>query len=60
MRRVSKLFLLATVLILLGIPAVSLAQTPAPAPKKPLPAGPPSPQSTHYLIPLLAFGNDPN
>jgi uncharacterized membrane protein len=32
---------------------------PAQAPKK-LPAGPPSPQSTHYPILILAFGNDPN
>jgi len=27
---------------------------------KKLPAGPPAPQSTHYPILLLAFGNDPN
>ena len=57
--RVSKLSHLATALLLV-IPVVSHAQTPAPAPKKPLPAGPPSPQSTHYPILLLAFGNDPN
>jgi uncharacterized membrane protein len=32
---------------------------PAQAPKK-LPSGPPAPQSTHYPILILAFGNDPN
>src|SRR5205807_3724028 len=38
---------------------------PAPSPvqtqtQKPLPAGPPAPQSTHYPILLLGFGNQPN
>jgi uncharacterized membrane protein len=39
----------------------SFAQAPSPkgqAPSKPM-VGPPSPQSTHYPILLLAFGNDP-
>jgi uncharacterized membrane protein len=45
-------------LLLLGLPELSLAQNP-PAAKKP-PAGPPAPQSTHYPIFILAFGNDPN
>jgi uncharacterized membrane protein len=36
-------------------------QTPgAAAAQKPLPAAPPSPQSTHYPILLLGFGNQPN
>src|SRR5438270_13278506 len=38
---------------------------PAPSPvqtqtQKPLPAGPPAPQSRHYPILLLGFGNQPN
>jgi uncharacterized membrane protein len=56
---VSKCSLLAAAGILAGLPTVSLGQTPPPPAKKPLPAGPPSPQSTHYPILLLAFGNDP-
>jgi uncharacterized membrane protein len=44
--------------ILVCLPVLSLGQNP-PAAKK-LPAGPPAPQSTHYPILLLAFGNDPN
>jgi uncharacterized membrane protein len=52
--------LLTAVLALFAIPAISWAQAqPAPAPKKPA-MGPPAPQSTHYPILLLAFGNDPN
>ncbi|OLB36359.1 MAG: hypothetical protein AUH11_11515 [Acidobacteria bacterium 13_2_20CM_57_17] len=50
--------LLATPLLLAGLPALSFGQTPQ-APKK-LPAGPAAPQSTHYPIFILAFGNDPN
>src|SRR5438309_7996800 len=50
--------LLATPLLLAGLPALSFGQTPQ-APKK-LPAGPSAPQSTHYPILILAFGNDPN
>ncbi len=38
-------------------PASPQAQAPA---QKPLPLGPPSPQSTHYPILLLGFGNQPN
>jgi uncharacterized membrane protein len=56
----SKRFLLAASMILAGLPAISSGQTPPPPPKKQLPAGPPSPQSTHYPILLLVFGNDPN
>jgi uncharacterized membrane protein len=40
------------------LPALILSQNPPPAKK--LPAGPPAPQSTHYPIFILAFGNDPN
>jgi uncharacterized membrane protein len=49
--------LVSASLILVGASASS-PQTPTP-PKKPL-AGPPAPQSTHYPILLLAFGNDPS
>lgn len=44
--------------ILAWLPALALSQNPPP-PKK-LPAGPPAPQSTHYPILLLVFGNDPS
>src|SRR5437870_9143181 len=54
----SKDILLSASLLLAGLPALSFGQTPPP-PKK-LPAGPPAPQSTHYPILILAFGNDPN
>jgi uncharacterized membrane protein len=54
----SKRFLLAASLLLASHPALSFGQTPPPE-KKP-PAGPPAPQSTHYPILILAFGNDPN
>ena len=54
----SKHFLLAASVLLAGLPALSLGQDSAPAKK--LPAGPAAPQSTHYPILLLAFGNDPN
>jgi uncharacterized membrane protein len=54
----SKHVLLAASVLLAGLPALSLGQNSPPAKK--LPAGPPSPQSTHYPILLLAFGNDPN
>src|SRR5260370_1783777 len=54
----SKRFQLALSLLLAGLPALSFGQTPPP-PKK-LPAGPPAPQSTHYPIFILAFGNNPN
>ncbi len=53
-----KLVLLAASLLLAGLPALSFGQNPPPAKK--LPAGPAAPQSTHYPILILAFGNDPN
>jgi uncharacterized membrane protein len=49
---------LAALLLFAGLPGLSFSQNP-PREKK-LPAGPPAPQSTHYPILLLAFGNDPN
>jgi uncharacterized membrane protein len=52
------LLLLAATLLLAGLPAFVSAQNPLP-PRK-LPAGPSAPQSTHYPILILAFGNDPN
>lgn len=55
----SKAVLLAVSLF--AMPALMLGQNP-PVSKKPapLPAGPAAPQSTHYPILLLVFGNDPN
>ena len=58
MSRKYRYLLLAASALLAGLPVVSFAQNPLPA--KPLPAGPPSPQSKHYPILLLAFGNNPN
>jgi uncharacterized membrane protein len=56
-----KQVLLGGVLLLGGLPALTCGQNPPPA-KKPVqvPAGPPAPQSTHYPIFILAFGNEPN
>src|SRR5712692_6186902 len=53
-----KHFLFVASLLLAGLPTLSFGQNPPPAKK--LPTGPPSPQSTHYPILILAFGNDPN
>lgn len=50
--------LLVASLLLAGLSASSFGQN-APAAKK-LPVGPAAPQSTHYPILILAFGNDPN
>jgi uncharacterized membrane protein len=54
--------LLAVSLLFVGLPALSLGQNPPPTTKKPTasPAGPPAPQSTHYPILILAFGNEPD
>jgi uncharacterized membrane protein len=53
--------LLAGLLLLAGLPALACGQNPPPAKKPaPVPAGPPAPQSTHYPILILAFGNEPN
>ena len=45
-------------LLFAALPVLTRGQNPPPAKK--LPAGPPAPQSTHYPIFILAFGNDPN
>src|SRR5260370_611845 len=58
MREGSKHVLIATSLLLAGLPALTFGQNPPPAKK--LPAGPAAPQSTHYPIFILAFGNNPN
>ena len=55
----SKHALLVASLLLAGPPASSFGQNAPPAAKK-LPAGPAAPQSTHYPILTLAFGNAPN
>jgi uncharacterized membrane protein len=54
----SKRGLLAAWLLCAVLPTLALGQNPPPAKK--LPVGPPAPQSTHYPIFILAFGNDPN
>jgi uncharacterized membrane protein len=56
-----KRVLIAGCLLLGGPPVLTYGQNPPPA-KKPasVPAGPPAPQSTHYPIFILAFGNEPN
>ena len=63
MRRSKRTLKIAFALALLafGWQTVS-AQTQAAKPpaQKPLPAGPPSPQSKHFPILLLVFGNEPN
>src|SRR2546427_7242623 len=59
MRQKSECFLLIASVLVIGLPAQLLAQNP-PTTKKSTPAGPPSPQSKHYPILLLAFGNAPN
>jgi uncharacterized membrane protein len=54
--------LFAASMLFAGLTVLSFAQNPPPA-KKPAasPVGPPAaPQSTHYPILILAFGNDPN
>jgi uncharacterized membrane protein len=58
MQQKSKYSLLTASLLLVGLPALMLAQNPPPAKK--LPAGPAAPQSKHYPILILAFGNAPN
>ena len=58
MLRGSKQVLFAAAVLLVSLPALSFGQNPPPAKK--LPAGPSAPQSTHYPILILAFGNDPN
>ena len=56
-----KHILFAGFALLAGLPALTCGQNP-PLAKKPaqVPTGPPAPQSTHYPILILAFGNEPN
>ncbi len=55
------LFVLATaVLCVVAVPRITCGQVQPSQPTKKLPVGPPAPQSTHYPILLLAFGNDPS
>ncbi len=51
---------LALLAVALFVPRLSYGQAQPSQPAKKLTAGPPSPQSTHYPILLLAFGNDPS
>jgi uncharacterized membrane protein len=54
------LALATAVLCVVAVPRLSCGQAqPSQSPKK-LSVGPPAPQSTHYPILLLAFGNDPS
>jgi uncharacterized membrane protein len=54
-------FALAAAVLGFGLtPQPASGQAPPAQPAKKLPAGPPAPQSTHYPILLLAFGNDPS
>jgi uncharacterized membrane protein len=57
-KEVSKGALLVASMLCAALGASSPGQNPPPAKK--LPAGPAAPQSTHYPIMILAFGNDPN
>ena len=55
----AKLILSAALLFVIAAPKVSLGQTQSVPAKKPS-MGPAAPQSTHYPILLLAFGNSPD
>jgi uncharacterized membrane protein len=56
----AKLILSATLLSVIAAPRVIHGQAKPAQPTKKQPAGPSSPQSTHYPILLLAFGNNPD
>jgi uncharacterized membrane protein len=56
----TKLILFAALLSMTTIPQVTHGQAKPTQPTKKQPAGPPAPQSTHYPILLLAFGNSPD
>lgn len=58
--RKSKLILLAELLCAFAAPQVTHGQAKPAEPAKKQPAGPAAPQSTHYPILLLAFGNNPD
>jgi uncharacterized membrane protein len=54
------LTLAVAILCFVATPRPSHGQAQPSQPAKKLPAGPPAPQSTHYPILLLAFGDDPS
>ena len=56
----SKLILLAALFSVFAAPRVTVGQAKPAEPAKKQPAGPAAPQSTHYPILLLAFGNNPD
>src|SRR5882762_132162 len=56
----AKLILPASLLSVFALPGVTHGQAKPAQPAKKQPAGPPAPQSTHYPILLLAFGNNPD
>jgi uncharacterized membrane protein len=56
----SKLILLAALFYAFAAPRVTHGQAKPAEPAKKQPAGPAAPQSTHYPILLLAFGNNPD
>jgi uncharacterized membrane protein len=56
----AKLLLLASLLSVTAAPGVIHGQAKPAQPAQKQPAGPPAPQSTHYPILLLAFGNSPD
>jgi uncharacterized membrane protein len=56
----AKLILAAALLSVTAVPRVTQGQAKPAQPTKKQPAGPPAPQSTHYPILLLAFGNNPD
>jgi uncharacterized membrane protein len=56
----AKLILPAVLLSVFTLPSVTHGQAKPAQPAKKQPAGPPAPQSTHYPILLLAFGNNPD
>lgn len=58
--RKSKLILLAALFCGFAVPRVIQGQVKPAEPAKKPPAGPAAPQSTHYPILLLAFGNNPD
>ena len=56
----AKFTLPAALLLVFAVPSVTHGQAKPAQPAKKQPAGPSAPQSTHYPILLLAFGNNPD
>ena len=56
----ASLVLPAALLSVFAVPSVTHGQAKPAQPAKKPPAGPSAPQSTHYPILLLAFGNNPD